>query len=50
MKGGHRLKYKKEFMERLRRMMKTRQVSRKIVQKGLVKPQWLPENTGESQN
>ena len=50
MNGGHRLKYKKEFMERLRRMIKKRQVSRKIVQKGLVKPWWLPENTGKSQN
>lgn len=50
MNGGDRLKYKKEFMERLRRMMKTRQVSRKIVQKGLVKPRWLPEDTGKGQN
>lgn len=31
--GGHRLKYKKEFIERLRRMMKTKQVSGKMVKK-----------------
>lgn len=47
MNGGDRLKCKKEFMERLRRMMKTRQVSSKIVQKVLLSLGGSPENTGK---